>query len=159
MLPSLDSLRQPSVCQRKTGKNSISITPTLPSLLELNARSAFVREAPSPNLDTWPLQKLSRCCFPQIRKRRPPSGNSRAEVSWRYALHRHNSYARALWIWFETAIGEFTTFKVPDPDAPEAQKIKLQPGESVQVSNARKLRGRSGLRRPRGCCDQVGVDN
>jgi len=51
------------------------------------------------------------------------------------------------------AIGELATFKVPDLDAPEAQKGNLQPGESVQVSN---LPSNSGSFRAYARCDEEG---
>lgn len=133
----------------------ISITPTLPSLLELNARSTLSKRDSFTKLGRMAATETIKVLLSTNTQTKTAVRKLKSRSQWRYALHRHKSYARALWIWIEidTAIGEFATFEVPDPDSPEAQKIKLQPGESVKVSN---LPNHSGSFRAYARCDEEG---
>jgi hypothetical protein len=150
----LDSLHPPSVCQRKQRK---------PRFLSLQPFHLYLSSMPDRPLARDSFTKLGRMAATETIKvllstntqTKTAVRKLKSRSQWRYALHRHKSYARALWIWIEidTAIGEFATFEVTDPDSPEAQKIKLQPGESVKVSN---LPNHSGSFRAYARCDEEG---
>jgi hypothetical protein len=75
----------------------------------------------------------------------------RSEGGTRYTVV--NDTPERLFIWIETT--RIDTYKVKDPEAPWTHKIKIEPGESVQISN---LPSHTGAVRAYAGCNDHGLE-
>jgi hypothetical protein len=113
------------------GENSTSIIPALAPAIELNTRSILNKRGSSF------VNVGAASCFQGAFVHKYVNEKVRHETQERTSRTRFtaiNETPEPLWIWIEIRIGD-DTFRVPDPDATWTQKIKIDPGESVQVGN------------------------
>jgi hypothetical protein len=132
--------------------NSTSFVTTLAPPLQLHGRSTsskstFVELGADGGYQDAVVQKYGSEGLRQATQGWSPHGARRFTVV--------NETPEPLWIWLETTLPGFPIFTIPNPDARWVPKIKIHPGESLQISN---MPTHTGAIRAYARCDERGLD-
>lgn len=140
------------VVPTQAGENSTSVIPSIPPAFEISARSILSKRGDS-FIDLgahgdWGGAVVRKYANEETR---------RATQGWSSGIRTTvmNDTSETMWVWLEATMNKIT-FVIPDPDAREIRKVKIGPGESVQMSNM--PIGHSGAVRGYARCNENGLN-
>jgi len=127
--------------------------PALGALAQLGLDSDSFASAVVPLAKRDPLIEVQGGYF----QRYPNEGIRHGTQGWAPTKgHRYtiiNEAGETLWAWIEITVSAGNTVRIIDPNGPWAEKIRLGPGESVQIGN---IPTHSGTARAYARCNEIG---